>query len=79
MCLSIPARVVSLEGRTAIVDVAGNRREVDVSLLEKVSVGDYVLVHAGFAIGVYDESEAQETLALLKELAEATQGDRSGS
>lgn len=77
MCLSVPARVVSLEGDTAIVDVAGNRREADVSLLEGVKPGDYVLLHAGFAIGVYDQAEAEETLSLLRELAQAASGRES--
>ena len=75
MCLSIPARIVSLDGGQAVVDVAGNRREADVSLVEDARVGDYVLVHAGFAIGKYDEEDALRTLALWREMGEAERGD----
>ena len=87
MCLAVPARVVSMEGSSAMVDVAGNRREADLSLLEDVRPGDYVLVHAGFAIGRYDEEEARATLALWREMAELAEreggrepgDDREGS
>jgi len=57
MCLAIPAEVVSLEGTTATVSVEGARREVDVSLIEEVAVGDYVLVHAGFALHRWDDED----------------------
>jgi hydrogenase expression/formation protein HypC len=57
MCLAIPAEVVRLEGTTATVSVEGARRDVDVSLIEEVSVGDYVLVHAGFALHRWDEED----------------------
>lgn len=50
MCLAIPAEVLSLEGNRATVSVEGAQRDVDVSLVEDVTVGDYVLVHAGFAL-----------------------------
>ena len=77
MCLAIPMQVESIDGDMAIVAVAGTRREASVSLLDKVEVGDYVLVHAGFAIRVLDEAEAEETARLLNELAEhAKGGDR---
>jgi hydrogenase expression/formation protein HypC len=70
MCLAVPARVTAIEGSTAIVDVLGNTTTADISLLENVNLGDYVLVHVGFAIQKYDEEEARITLDLLKELAE---------
>jgi hydrogenase expression/formation protein HypC len=68
MCLAIPARVVSVKGDKAQVDF-GERvlREVNVSLVEP-KVGEYVLVHAGYAIQKMDEKEAQETLALWNEI-----------
>ena len=75
MCLSVPAKIVSLEGTTAAVDVAGNTREADVSMIEGARVGDYVLLHAGFAIGRYDHDDAVETLAFWRELAEAREED----
>jgi hydrogenase expression/formation protein HypC len=71
MCLAIPAKVVSLKDYKAQVDFGeGVLREVDVSLVD-VKVGDYVLVHAGYAIQVLSEKEAYETLTLWSEILEA--------
>lgn len=67
MCLAVPAKVVQLSGDEAVVDIGGSRMQADVSLLEKVAVGDYVLVHAGFAINRYEPEEAREVLSVLKE------------
>ncbi|MEM0358551.1 MAG: HypC/HybG/HupF family hydrogenase formation chaperone [Hadesarchaea archaeon] len=68
MCLAIPARVVEKKGELAKVDFGdGTLREVDISLVE-VEVGQYVIVHAGFAIQVLDEEEARESLRLWQEL-----------
>lgn len=67
MCLAIPARVASVEGHTALVEIQGNRRPVDVTLVEGVRIGQYVLVHAGIALQILDEAEAAETLRLLAE------------
>jgi hydrogenase expression/formation protein HypC len=67
MCLAIPARVILVEGRTATVDVGGNRRSVDVSLVDEVHPGQWVLLHVGMALQVLDEAEALETLALIRE------------
>jgi len=68
MCLAIPAKVVNLEGDKAQVNFGGDvLREVNVALVD-VKVGDYVLVHAGYAIQVLSEEEAQETLRLWDEL-----------
>ena len=67
MCLSVPAQVLEIDGLTASVDAGGNRIQANVSLLEEVAVGDYVLVHAGFAIQKYDQQEAEEVLQLLRE------------
>ena len=71
MCLSIPAKIVSIEGSLATVDVMGNRREADVSLVEEPKVGDYVLVHAGFAIEKMSQEDAAESLRLWEEIAHA--------
>jgi hydrogenase expression/formation protein HypC len=68
MCLAIPARVVSMEGNLATVDMMGNTRTADVSLVEDVRVDDYVLVHAGFGIRKMDSKEARETLAIFREM-----------
>ena len=71
MCLAIPARVESLdEDRLATVDILGVRRQVAVDLVPKVQVGDFVLVHAGFAIEVVDEQFAQETPDIIREFPE---------
>ena len=70
MCLAIPGKIVEIDRKkqNATVDYgSGTRRKVNVSLVE-VSLGDYVLVHAGFAIQVLDEKEAEETLALFREM-----------
>lgn len=74
MCLAIPAKIVSIEGSLATVDMVGNTTTADLTLLPGVAIGDYVLVHAGLAIQRYDEQEAQETLKLLREMAELNQG-----
>ena len=70
MCLAIPALVISVEGNTARAEVGGVERNISLALTPEVRVGDYVLIHTGFAIGVLDEDEAHETLRLLEELAE---------
>lgn len=71
MCLAVPAKVVELRGRRGVVDFGGVKREVDFSLLPEVELGDWVIVHAGFAIERYSEEEAKETLRLLEEMASA--------
>ena len=70
MCLAIPARVKSIDGQQAEVEVGGVGREVSIWLTPEVQVGDYVLLHTGYAISTIDEVEAKETLKLLKEIAE---------
>ena len=67
MCLAIPAKVIEISDFNARVDMGGNMREANLSLLEDVKVGDYVIVHAGFAISKYDAEEARLTLKLLRE------------
>jgi hydrogenase expression/formation protein HypC len=70
MCLSVPGKVVEIQETFARVDLGGLLREVSVDLCPEVGVGDYVLIHAGFAIQRLDEKEALETLELLKQVAE---------
>ncbi len=70
MCLGIPAKVVEVdEENLGKVDYIGTKVKTNFSLLERVRVGDWVIVHAGFAIARLDEEEAQETLSLLREIA----------
>ncbi|MFO7801241.1 MAG: HypC/HybG/HupF family hydrogenase formation chaperone [Desulfovermiculus sp.] len=74
MCLAVPTRVREIQGETAVCEVHGGHTQVEASLLlldEEVGVGDYVLLHAGFALRKLDESEAAETLALFQELSQA--------
>ncbi|MCL5734545.1 MAG: HypC/HybG/HupF family hydrogenase formation chaperone [Actinobacteria bacterium] len=71
MCLAVPAEVTALEGFRATVSVGGALREVDVSLVDGVSVGDYVLVHAGFALHRWEYSEVLEWREIMGELIDA--------
>ena len=71
MCLSVPARIVQVESNRAKAEVGGLLREISIDLCPEVAVGEYVLIHAGFAIQKLDEKEAKETLDLLAQLAEA--------
>ncbi len=68
MCLAIPARVVSIDGQQAEVEVGGVRRKVSIWLTPEAKVGDYLLIHTGYAINIVDESEAEETLKLLAQI-----------
>jgi hydrogenase expression/formation protein HypC len=72
MCLAVPGRIVSINGQNAMIDFGGVQREANVSLIEP-NVGDYVVVHAGFAIQVVDEEEARETIKLWEELMASQQ------
>lgn len=72
MCVAIPMAVKSIEGQNAVVEQEGTSLRVRTDLLEGVAVGDYVLVHAGFAIQRIDPKEAEETLALFQEIADAS-------
>lgn len=69
MCLAVPAKVIALSGSVAVVDIGGNRRDANVALLPGVEIGDYVMVHAGFAISRYEPEDAEEVLRLLVEAA----------
>jgi len=68
MCLAVPVQVVSISGNEAEVEIGGVKRQVSIMLTPEVKVGDYVLLHTGYAINVIDEAEAQETLNLLREM-----------
>lgn len=63
MCLAIPARIESIVGEMGEVSIGGNRLKANLSLIEDPRVGEYVLVHAGFAIAKYTKEEAEESLA----------------
>lgn len=71
MCLAIPAQIESLTERdNAIVNLAGVRKEISLALVEEVNIGDYVIVHVGYALQKLDEEEARRTLALFTEMGE---------
>jgi len=70
MCLAIPALVKSIDGAEAEVEIGGVVRRASILLTPDVKVGDYVLLHTGYAINTIDEEEAQETLKLFREFAE---------
>lgn len=75
MCLAIPAQVVELrEGDNAVVDLAGVRKEISLALVDNVAVGDYVIVHVGYALNKLDPEEAAKTLALFSELGQLDAG-----
>jgi hydrogenase expression/formation protein HypC len=68
VCLAVPTRILEVEGQEAEAEIGGVRRRISVALTPEVRPGEYVLVHAGFAISVLDEEEARESLELFKEL-----------
>ncbi|HEY6332781.1 MAG TPA: HypC/HybG/HupF family hydrogenase formation chaperone [Blastocatellia bacterium] len=71
MCLAIPGKIVEIvdrENDIAKVDVGGVKRNVNIGMLDDIAIGDYVLIHVGFAMSKVDEKEAEETLTLLKDL-----------
>ncbi|MEI8063374.1 MAG: HypC/HybG/HupF family hydrogenase formation chaperone [Verrucomicrobiota bacterium] len=74
MCLAVPAKIVELQGTAATISVEGALREVDVSLIEEPRLGDFVLVHAGFAIHKWDQSEVDEWETIRRGLEVAGSG-----
>jgi hydrogenase expression/formation protein HypC len=79
MCLAIPSRIVRIDDGMATIDVDGVRREVSLLLLEDPQVGDWVIVHAGFAIQTIDEAAALESLQILRDTAAAVEARREGT
>ena len=70
MCLSVPAKIIKINGSIAQASIGGSIIDVSLQLVENVKIGDYVLVHTGFALEIIDEKEAQETLDMLNDLVE---------
>ncbi len=69
MCLGVPMKIITVDGDTVLAEVDGVQKEASIMLLEEgVGVGDYIIVHAGFAISRLDEEYAQETLRLMREI-----------
>lgn len=70
MCLAIPALITAIEDKEAEVEIGGITRRISLWLTPEAKVGDYVLVHTGYAINIVDQEQAEETLSLLREIAE---------
>lgn len=68
MCLGIPLKIIKIKGEEATVESSGLTRKIGLHLVKNVKVGDYVIVHAGFAIEKLDEKRAKETLSILKKV-----------
>ena len=73
MCLAIPALIKRIEDKEAEVEIGGITRRISLWLTPEAKVGDYVLLHTGYAINILDQEEAEETLRLLQEVAEAAE------
>jgi hydrogenase expression/formation protein HypC len=71
MCLSIPAKIVSVNGSMAEVSAGGTIFKAGLQMVENAKVGDYILLHAGFAIRIISDTEAEETLKLLQEMRDS--------
>ena len=70
MCLSIPAEIINIDGKKATASVGGTKVQIRLDLMKKVKVGDFVLLHSGYAIEKLDPAEAKETLDLIKQMME---------
>lgn len=79
MCLAIPGSIIDIQGTTATIDMLGVKRDISIALTPQAHLGDWVLVHAGFAIEVIDADEAQQTIELVRELDDLTEEDLAGA
>ena len=68
MCLAIPMKLIKIEGNKGVVELSGVKKEISLALLKKVKVGEYLIIHAGFAIEKLNEEEAKKTLAIWEEI-----------
>ena len=73
MCLAVPLRLVTVNGTDAIGEVGGIQREVSIMMTPDARIGDYVIVHAGFAIQILDQKEAEENLELLRQIGDTAE------
>ncbi|MDD4924088.1 MAG: HypC/HybG/HupF family hydrogenase formation chaperone [Dehalococcoidales bacterium] len=70
MCVAVPSLITALDGSDAVVDIGGISRKTSLMLTPEAKIGDYVLIHAGYAISIVDREEAEATLELFRELAD---------
>ncbi len=75
MCLAIPVRIISINGTEAEVEIGGVTRKASLMLTPEARVGNYVLLHAGYAINIVDQAEAEETLAIFAEMSELMESE----
>jgi len=79
MCLAVPGKIIEIQDLLATVDVNGVTRKISLMLLPDTRIGDFVLVHAGFAIQTIDEEEANKTIELFKEIEAYAEHDNGAS
>lgn len=75
MCLAVPMKLVRIENNIGFVEISGIQREISLDLVPECKIGDYLLVHAGFAITIIDEEEANETLNTIREYLSFGEGN----
>lgn len=73
MCLAIPSKIICKKDDTAVVDVYGVQREANLMLCPEAKVGDYIIMHAGFAIHILDKKDAEETLQMFRDIEKMQQ------
>lgn len=73
MCLAVPALIKKIDDKSADVEIGGISRRISLWLIPDAKVGDYVLLHTGYAISILDQGEAEETLRLFGEIAQASE------
>lgn len=76
MCLAVPAKIIQIDGVMAVVEIDGVKREANLTFVPEAELGNYVLIHAGFAIQIWDESGVQEFNDIMSEISTA-EGDES--
>lgn len=79
MCYAIPAKILEINEDTAQVDYGGVKKKVNICLLEKIKVGDYILIHAGFAIEKLEKQSAEETLKIIREMMELAEKEEQNN
>ena len=77
MCLAIPTLITAIEGQKAQIEIGAVEREISIIFTPEAKVGDYALIHSGYAIGILAPEEAEETLRLLREMEEAAKADNA--
>jgi hydrogenase expression/formation protein HypC len=78
MCLAIPTRLIDKNGDEGVVEIGGVKKKISLALVPEAKVGDFVILHVGFAIQVMDENEAMETLELINEMIDIDSGFDKG-